>query len=174
MDMEYTKQQDYEFSRLYKLSAIQKVKEQEIALTASQEECVALAKRIQVGEVREFRVNVVVGITEEPNTVHVVGVLNATLMLEDKEEPQEITSPIDVFFKPAAVFEENLDGALEGALDIEPYSDKTIDIGEVCVQYLSLELMPYTDLDDFEIEFEKVYSEPRENPFADLEQLKKS
>lgn len=165
-------QQVSEFSRVYKFSAIKQAKEKDIEVKASADELVALAERLQLANISEFRVNAVIGAAEDPDTAHLVGVLNASLTLEGENEPREITSPIDVFFKPEAIFE-NLD-LWDSDVDVEPYSDGTIDVGEVCVQYLSLELMAFVDWDEFDMDFEEVYSEPGESPFAQLEQLKKS
>ena len=164
--------QQQEFSRIYKYNAIKQVEEKEVSLKASEEERLSLAKRIQVSEIKEFRINAVLGVVDEPNTVHAVGILNATVMQDGDKDPQEIVTPVDVFFKPEADMPS--DDAFEDDRDIEPYSNGEIDFGEVCVQYLSLSLMPLLDLSDFDVEFEEVYSEPRTTPFADLERLKES
>lgn len=160
-----------EFSRIYTFNAIKQAKQKEVSLKASTEECAALAKRIQVSRINEFIVNAVIGITDEPNVIHAIGVLSAKIKQAGDTKEQDLSCPIDVFFKPESEIELNAEISID-ELDIEPYENGCIDFGEICAQYLSLALMPFPTVDDFNEEFVEVYSEPKDTPFAELERLK--
>lgn len=177
-----------DFSRPVKIDTIDTKGFQE-TLTATSEECIALANRFEVLAVRDLTANVEIKQESAKTTYHVTGTLNATVVQECVVSGQEIENNIkedfDAWFtdesKIASFAHARQEKDEEGdehemrdeSDDPEKITNGVIDVGEVVAQYLSLAIDPYphaTGID--EGDYIETKPEDKPNPFAKLAVLK--
>jgi uncharacterized metal-binding protein YceD (DUF177 family) len=135
-----------EFSRIVSLATLPHGG-RALSVTASEAECRALAARFGLPAIAAFSAELHLKPLSD-GRVRATGRLAArvTQVCIVALEPfaQDVTAPVAVTFVPAAVLEEEGEGALDPeSADEEPYDGGAIDVGEMLAQSLSLALDPW-------------------------------
>lgn len=134
-----------EFSRVIDRRSIT---EAPVKLTATQEECAALAKRFAIVSIARLEASVM--LLEEGDAVHAKGTLSADILqscaISGDDLPARINEEFALRFVPEAEWadldaeEVELD---EDDLDALAYDGSTFDLGEAVAQSLALAIDPY-------------------------------
>lgn len=140
---------------------------------ATPQECAALAKRFELAAIHFFKCNVTVRTDETYGrgfkvTGHIQADVVQRCITTLQDVPENINTTFETRILPrkleASFTEEQLDSE-----DFEFFTLPEIDLGEICAQYLSLELNPYPRAGDVQGD---VIQEKRHNPFDILKKLK--
>lgn len=129
-----------EFSRLIAIEGISPDKTRHETITASEEECAALAQRFGLRELFDFTAKIAIRRVAGGKAIRVAGSFSAEVVqicvVSLRDVPDFIEGSFETFFS-----EEPVEPGDEDAPEM--ISKGHIDLGEVVAQYLSLELNPY-------------------------------
>ena len=136
---------------------------------ANVEECVALAQRMQIPEIRALTCTFRLA-PEFGGAFAALGRLRATVVrtcvVSLDDFPVEIDEQFAIRFVPAGQETENPDPEVE---DEVSYQDGVLDLGEATAEQLALSLEPYPRRPDAELP--QLGEDKTENPFAVLRRL---
>ncbi len=184
--------QPVEFSRSFNLEKVGKVGTVKFQISATEEERLALAKRMNIPKISRFEAIFHIkkakglgggnkGFDAEGNVV--ADIIRDDASLKDLIETVEFPLKLRLIEGDEETYLKTIDWVAESAkdYDIEFYQNFEIDLGEISSQYLSLELDPFCFMDDLgdeslssvEKEDEKsIKTDSKVNPFSILKILK--
>lgn len=119
----------------------------DIALTATEAECRALALRFDIPAIESLAASLHLAPLAQ-GRLRATGRLRARVvqLCVVSLEPfaQEVEAPVELIFVPRALLAEESDGGIDpDAPDEEPYDSDRVDLGEAVAQTLSLALDPW-------------------------------
>jgi len=118
-----------------------------ITLTPNEAECAAIAKRLELESLGSFTATITLSRIRAGDVLRIAGHIKAELAQPCIVTLEPVPETIDEEFEllmSESVTEESFDPDSEDFLDMpEPLPGKSIDIGEIAVQYLALALNPY-------------------------------
>ena len=180
-----------EFSRPVKIDSID-AKGRVETITATDEECHALAKRFDIQSVESVKATVKLKPQGDRMTYHATGELTAAIIQTCAISAQDIHSAITETFEAWYVDQQKvtLFSRVKAKKDQEDTADEfempeekddpevvtggTIDVGELTAQYLALAIDPYLRAEDVDNgNYIEVKPEDKPNAFAALAALKK-
>lgn len=170
-----------EFSRLIAVEGIAIDKLRTETVTATPEECAALATRFDLRGLANFSAVFNIRRVLGGKTIRIEGKLSADVMqacvVSLQDVPSHVTAEFQAFFTEDPLPPEN---DVEFAYDDdesmpEAIDNGIIDLGEMAAQYLSLELDPYPRAPGVSLAAQAALTGVtiKENPFQILEKLKK-
>ena len=166
-----------EFSRIYDVRHLPAAPQ---ALSASEAECAALAKRFGLVAVKRLEAQAV--LIAEGRQVTATGRISADIIqscaVSGEDLPAKIDEPLALRFVPdgpAAAPDEEIELS-EDALDEIPYDGTQVDLGEAGAQGMVLAIDPYAVGPEAERvrQNAKLMGEAAAGPFAALAKLKKN
>jgi hypothetical protein len=130
-----------EWSFIIDLSTVELPKSYNLAATAN--ECIALAKRFEIGEIHHLSAEFSITNTSEHGHYLLSGILKSQIL----QDPVSINSAPFVFSIPLDVLltENSLDLYMDDDRDIEPLEDMKLDVAELMAQIFYVSLTPYID-----------------------------
>lgn len=171
-----------EFSRLLSIEGLIPDKVRRESITASEEECAALADRFDLQSLSNLKARLSVLRVAEGNIVRVEGDLEAevvqTCVVSLQGVPSEIRAHFDTYFtedgKEAFEEEDLLDIEIDDEAPDLVMRDGQLDLGELVAQYLSLELDPYPRAPGVSLaaQLTETGGETKNRPFEILQKLK--
>ncbi|MFN7113051.1 MAG: YceD family protein [Alphaproteobacteria bacterium] len=168
-----------EFSRVIAIEGIAPDKKRKEAISATEEECAALAARFGIRGLRDFVADL--SIRRVPGgTVRIEGTFSADVVQACVVSLQDVHAHIDgqfdtYFTEDAEQAREEIAFTLDDDLDAaEMVHNGMIDMGEVVAQYLALELDPYPRAPGVNLaaQLHENGTAKKANPFQVLEALK--
>ena len=136
----------YEFSRLLKLHAFDQAM-MERSISANPAECLALAKRFELVEVRILSANLMAERVSDSLLIQVTGSLHADVVQRCVITLEPLVAIIDAYvdelYGPNMGNSEINDTMVDEATPPEPFDGDGIDLGELVAQQLALSLDPY-------------------------------
>jgi uncharacterized metal-binding protein YceD (DUF177 family) len=170
-----------EFSRLIAIEGITPDKTRSETITATEEECTALAERFGLRQLSNLKADLTIRRVLGGATVQVKGRLTADLVqacvVTLRDVPARIDAPFETFFAEEKKNARDIDFTAEDEEDAaEIIENGMIDMGEAVAQYLSLELDPYPRAPGVKLpsQSEQTGDDKKPNPFAALGVLKKA
>jgi uncharacterized metal-binding protein YceD (DUF177 family) len=166
-----------EFPRIY---ALRTLPSEPQVLTATAEECAALARRFALVAVK--RLTATIALVADGATVRANGMLDADIVqscaVSGEDLPVRIAAPVTLRFVPAvplAPTDEAVELSADELDDIE-MDGTQFDLGEALAQELALAIDPYAEGPGAAEARRKagIANEGENGPFADLAALKKS
>lgn len=142
-----------EFSRVFHLEK-GLTKPVQFNAKADEEECVALAKRFELLDIKNFSVTFVVEASREAGEYEVKGSGQADVVQACVVTLKDVPEHVDFSFHTKLVHgvEKPLDEGdysfLEEEIDVDYYQNSHVDLGEIAAQYLTLSLNPYPRAED--------------------------
>lgn len=165
-----------EFERRINIEELVSTKQGKVDITATQEECDALAERFEYELIENVRFFGTVTKNENDTTYTFNGKLNATVRPFDDDdtiaEKIELDEEIEILLSDTI---DEDDEELEG--DIELIEDGFVDFGEIAAQYICILSDPFGSLESLEALFDMVENEEvpenerKQNPFTELRAL---
>lgn len=171
----------YELSRVVQLADLNTRKKLTIDIQATADECKALAKRLDILDVKKLDAHVEIKLAHTSGNIKIEGSLNAKVVQACTVSFVPVNETIlEEFTETLTTVAENLvqEDEITGDDDIpvDLIEGDSFDVGEIVSQWLTLLLNPYprSDAPVFEhSETEKTpEGEPTHTPFSVLEQLK--
>lgn len=178
------KNNNFEFSREIDLNTLGAKKSINEHIEANEEECDALIERLHVDTVKSFEADFKAKKIPGGNYFLVEGVVKAGLVQKSIISMKEVGNTVEVELETMFTLDNevfNVDDSSEYEVDEDPYTPiykGKLNIGELAVQYLSLEIDRYPKLDDEDfggdVEVNEIAEEKpkKNNPFSVLAQLK--
>lgn len=169
-----------EFSRLIAIEGIAPDKKRKEAISASEEECAALAARFGIRSLRNVSADLSIRRVPGGTAVRIEGAFSADVVQACVVSLQDVHGHIDgqfdtYFTEDAEQAREEIAFTLDDDLDAaEMVHNGMIDLGEVVAQYLSLELEPYPRAPGVNLaaQLHETGTAKKANPFQVLEALK--
>jgi len=172
-----------EFSRPLSIDSIIPDKPRRENITASEEECAALAKRFDLKSLSGLKAKLTVLRVSEGNIIRVEGDIEAevvqTCVVSLQGVPSEIKAHFDTYFtedgkegfEEAALFDIDIDDEVPDTV----VSGGTLDLGELTAQYLALDLDPYPRAPGVSLpsQLTETGGDTKNRPFKILQKLKK-
>lgn len=135
-----------EFSRLFDLYRVGKLPIRQ-TIKATEPECVQLALRLGVQDIHKIEAQFTIEYFSRAEGYNVDGEIQATIsqvcVLTTELITQSIVIPVKVNYRSGLTEEQLTDLDLSSDRDIFGFDDPHIDLGEMVVQYLSLNIDPY-------------------------------
>ncbi|MBB3954301.1 YceD family protein [Novosphingobium sediminicola] len=165
-----------EFSRILD---IRHLDEKPVELTATIEECKALAKRFHLVSIGHLRASVT--IARDGAIIRAKGTLSSDLVqscaISAEDLPQRIREKLDLRFVP----ESGVDGGPDEEIELSeedcddiPYEGERFDLGEAVAQSLALSIDPFAEGPEAaKVRAAGLLGQENLSPFAALEALKK-
>lgn len=165
----------HEMSRFILASKINAINTTEKTFTATEEECVALAKRFDIPTVHNFKGSVQIIFLKGKKAFSISGSFKASVTQECRTTFKSVGQKISENFKEFLLLNaEDIpspEEALESKQVMELLDGENIDYGEIATQWLALSLDPYPRAEG-EV-FEHIEHDPAEtNPFSALKSVK--
>jgi len=171
---------NFEFSRTVDLNSIKLGKTRFEDVEASAEECEKLIDRLGVKLVNSLKSNVKISKVSGGDYFKVEGTIDAEFVQTSAISMEELKTKVQTSFNTLFTMDCEIFNAADGGAydEIEdvnsPIHRGILDLGELVVQYISLEIDPYLrsegEVFDEESEIEEKNEKP--NPFSVLEKLK--
>jgi len=166
-------QSQNEFTRIFDLTLPSHFNGKQ-KIIATSEECEKIVKRMGIASLSELSSEFSFSSNDEMSRFEITGRIYANLtqncIVTGLPVEEEINEPLHI--KVRLGEEEDLpDESLMDPEDIEYTKNAKVDVGELVVQYLSLAINPYPRKEG--VETIRGDQEPKKNPFAKLETLKK-
>lgn len=172
-----------ELSRIIQLADLNQKKKLVLDIQASKEECQALAKRMDIPEVKSLQAKVTIKLSHTAGNFRIDGHIKADLVQLCGVTFQPVNEKIDeTFAETLTTIKENLssdEDEITGDDDIpvDLVKGDSFDVGESVAQWLTLFLNPYPRSDAPEYAYNETSrteeGEPTHTPFDVLGQLKK-
>jgi hypothetical protein len=144
-----------EFSRIFEARTFTN-KEQTLTFAATPEECELMARRLDIPNIKNFKVDCRLRPIPSTTSIEVVAHLRASLVqtcgISLEDVPENVDETVKIFLCPAHLLPEDSTVSYdeEGLCEtIAIGSDGTIDLGEIFLQYLSLSMCPYPRTEKF-------------------------
>lgn len=165
-----------EFSRIID---IRHLEPKPVELTATPEECKALAKRFNLVSIGHLTATVT--ITRDGAIIRAKGTLSSDLVqscaISAEDLPQKIREKLDLRFVPETGVEGGPDEEIELSeedCDDIPYTGERFDLGEAVAQSLALSIDPFAEGPEAaKVRAAGILGQENTSPFAALEALKK-
>jgi len=165
-----------EFSRIID---IRHIEPKPVELTATPEECKALAKRFNLVSIGHLTATVT--ITRDGAVIRAKGTLSSDLVqscaISAEDLPQKIREKLDLRFVPETGVEGGPDEEIELSeedCDDIPYSGERFDLGEAVAQSLALSIDPFAEGPEAaKVRAAGILGQENTSAFAALEALKK-
>ena len=171
-----------EFSRPLAIEALIPDKVRSENITASEEECAALAERFDLQILSNLKAQINVMRVSEGNIIRVQGHLEAEVVQTCVVSLQGVPDEIDAHFETYFTEDGKEDFGDETLFDIEiedeapdmVMKDGVLDLGELVAQYLSLELDPYPRAPGVSLpaQMTEAGGDKKNRPFEILQKLK--
>lgn len=171
---------NFEFSRTVDFNSVKPGKAKFEEISATSDECEKLAGRLGVNEVKSLKSDIKINKISGGNYFRVEGDVVAEVVQTSAVSMKEIETRVESSFNTLFTMDCEIFNADDGGEydEIEdensPIHRGVLDLGELAVQYISLEIDPYLRLDgeEFEEVVENKEENERKNPFGVLEKLK--
>lgn len=161
-----------EMSRIVELRELS-TKPKKIEWHATKDECIALAKRLNIISVDDLNAEVII---QKNDIIEVSGTFTAHVkqacVVSGEPVDETVEDSFKEFFCQHSRHENPIDIDMDSP-DIEVVEDGRIDVGELVVEYLILGLNPFPRKADIPLVKAGDLDE-KENPFAVLKKLKKN
>ncbi len=170
-----------EFSRLLSIEGIVPDKLREESVTATPDECAALAARLDLREMDSLKADLTIRRVSGGSILRVAGRIQAsvvqTCVVSLRDVPAVVDATFETFFTQDAEAEsqaKELSFTAEDEDSPEMVANGMIDLGEVVTQYLSLNLNPYPRAPGVSLAAQMAEAgvAQSDNPFAVLAALK--
>ncbi len=170
-----------EFSRLLSIEGIVPDKLREETVTATPEECAALAARLDLRELENLKADLSIRRVSGGSILRVSGRIQADVVqscvISLRDVPAVVDATFETFFTQDAQTDaqgKELSFTAEDEDSPEMLVNGMIDLGEVVTQYLSLNLDPYPRAPGVSLaaQLAEAGVAPADNPFAVLATLK--
>lgn len=169
-----------ELSRLLSIEGIVPDKLREESVVATEQECAALAKRLDLRELENLKADLTVRRVSGGSVLRVAGRIQADVVqscvISLRDVPAVVDATFETFFTqdaPAEDMAKELSFTAEDEDSPEMIVNGMIDLGEVVTQYLSLNLDPYPRAPGVSLaaQLAEAGIADKQNPFAVLATL---